>query len=234
MKKLIPGFIFFILLAGCSAKPYVIDSPVDYTASGNLDIYVISHGWHTGIIIPAIKIQQLIPELEQRFGEIAYLEFGWGDKGFYQAQEITSGLTLRAVFWPTESVMHVAAVPYMPQDYFPESKLEMLCLTADELSLLGRFIANSFYRDQQGKLVLLKNGLYGNSQFYKAEGDYYLMNTCNKWTAKALKSTGMDIWPAFKLSAGSIMDYLASHKASQNLTDQAVSEIYSNNAGQCP
>jgi hypothetical protein len=31
------------------------------------------------------------------------------------------------------------------------------------------------------------------------------MNTCNKWTAKGLKSAGMDISPMFKLTAGSVM-----------------------------
>jgi len=42
---------------------------------------------------------------------------------------------------------------------------------------------------------------------------YYLTNTCNKWTAKALKSIGMDIKPIFYLSAESIMDYLNKHPA---------------------
>ncbi|MFB8829603.1 hypothetical protein ACE0DR_10225 [Azotobacter sp. CWF10] len=35
------------------------------------------------------------------------------------------------------------------------------------------------------------------------------MNTCNKWTAKGLRSAGVDIFPAFKLTAGSIMKSIA-------------------------
>ena len=58
-----------------------------------------------------------------------------------------------------------------------------------------------------------KNGLYGDSQFYKGVGDYHLMNTCNKWTAKGLESAGMDISPTFKLSAGSVMDYIRGSQA---------------------
>jgi len=38
------------------------------------------------------------------------------------------------------------------------------------------------------------------------------MNTCNKWTAKGLKSAGMDISPTFKLTADSIMDYLKENR----------------------
>ena len=74
--------------------------------------------------------------------------------------------------------------------------------------MLISFIENSFYKQSNGDIVPLKNGIYGDSQFYKGEGDYYLMNTCNKWTAKGLSSAGMDISTTFKLTAGSIMDYL--------------------------
>jgi len=49
--------------------------------------------------------------------------------------------------------------------------------------------------------------LYDDSQFY-AERRLFLMNTCNKWTAKGLKSAGMDIGTTFTLTAGGVMDYL--------------------------
>jgi len=70
------------------------------------------------------------------------------------------------------------------------------------------FIASSFYKNQKGEILETQGGIYGNSQFYKGVGYFSLMNTCNKWTAKGLKSAGMDIAPAFKLTAGSIMNYL--------------------------
>jgi uncharacterized protein (TIGR02117 family) len=158
--------------------------------------------------LPAKQIQRKIPELQQRFPGVPYLEFGWGDKGFYQAKEITSGLTLRAIFWPTQSVVHAVAVTKNPYVFFPESEIEILCLSDGEFSSLLKFVANSFYRDENGAVMELKNGLYGDSQFYKGVGDYYLMNTCNKWTAKGLKSAGMDIVATFKLTAGSVMGYV--------------------------
>ncbi|MCW8924225.1 MAG: TIGR02117 family protein [Gammaproteobacteria bacterium] len=138
-----------------------------------------------------------------------YLEFGWGDKGFYQAKEITSGLSIQAIFWPTESVMHVVAVPENPESYFPQSKIEALCLDKSQYALLISFIEQSFYKENDGSIVKLKNGIYGNSQFYRAEGDYYLMNTCNKWTAKGLESANLAISSTFKLTADSVMRYLS-------------------------
>jgi len=188
--------------------PYVVEAIPGDTAEIGDDIFVVSHGWHTGLVVPAKLVQSRIPGLKNRFDNILYLEFGWGDKGFYQSTDVTSALTVRAIFWPTESIIHVVAVTEKADDYFTNSQVSKICLNGSGYSTLIRFIESSFLKDDNGKIVPLQSGIYGNSQFYKSIGDYYLMNTCNKWTAKALKSAGMDISPFFKLTAGSIMDYI--------------------------
>ena len=110
------------LISGCSSKPHVVENAKKNFVGGQNQVYVVSHGWHTGFVIPAPEIQGVIPELEQRFGDTPYIEFGWGDKGFYQAKETTLGLTLRAIFWPTESVVHSVAVPQKVEEYFLNSE----------------------------------------------------------------------------------------------------------------
>ena len=208
--------LIIIILAGCSAKPYIVSYAEEFEGSGQNEVYVVSHGWHTGFVIPAPEIQRVMPELERRFGNTPYIEFGWGDKGFYQAKETTLGLTLRAIFWPTESVVHSVAVPQKVEEYFSNSEVAKLCLNDGELSALIGFISSSFYRDRSGNLLELQKGIYGDSKFYSGVGDFYLMNTCNRWTAKGLKSIGMDISPTLKLTAGSVMNYLT--KANTALT----------------
>ena len=206
MKNVI--LLIIIILAGCSTKPYIVSYTEEFEGSGQNEVYVVSHGWHTGFVIPAPEIQGVIPGLEKRFGDIPYIEFGWGDKGFYQAKETTLGLTLRAIFWPTESVVHSVAVPQKVEEYFSNSEVAKLCLSDGELSALIGFISRSFFRDKSGNLLELQKGIYGDSQFYSGVSDFYLVNTCNRWTAKGLKSIGMDISPTLKLTAGSVMNYL--------------------------
>lgn len=200
-----------LLDAGCSGKPYVIEPKTGADGIRSRSVFILNHGWHAGLIVPASEINLLVPELHLRFGDTLYYELGWGDKGFYQSQEITTGLTLQAMFWSEGAVMHVVAVPHAPKAYFEGEEMYDTCLTDTEWLSIKQFIANSFERDAAGHAISLRSGIYGDSQFYSAEGRYYLLNTCNKWTAKALRSAGMDIVPTFKLTSGSVVTYLKLH-----------------------
>jgi len=207
MAYLITVFII-LFFSACSPEPEVIESPTRFSGLGANKLYVVSHGRHTGLVIPSSYIFMGIPDLHKRFEHTSYIEFGWGDKSFYQAEEITIGLTLQALFLPTESVVHAVGVHNAVRTYFAHSDIGLLMLTDNEMSSLVQFISGSLARDYKNMPIATKPGVYGDSQFYKGMGDYYLMNTCNKWTAKGLKSFGMDISPTLKLTSASIMDYI--------------------------
>jgi uncharacterized protein (TIGR02117 family) len=197
-----------LTLTACSGKPYAV-TPEQHGKGARVNrVFVASHGWHTGLIVPARPLNDLIPELAGRFGAVDYYEMGWGDKDFYQAREITTGLTLRAIFWSAGAVVHVVSVPIDPHAYFSGSEVLEICISKAELASLNTFLAGSFAQGPSGRVSALSPGLYRESQFYAGEGRYSLLNTSNKWTAKALRSAGLDIMPAFRLTAGSIMSYL--------------------------
>lgn len=202
------------IIAGCSAKPYVVEPKPEHNPVPSHLVSVVSHGWHAGLIITAPEINRSVPELQSRFGNVAFYEIGWGDKGFYQAQEVTIGLTLQAMFWSEGAILHVVAMNDPPERYFAGEPIISTCLSENEFTALRSFVASSFAHDSSGHVVDLRPGIYGNSEFYDGEGRYYLLNTCNKWTAKALQSAGVDINPTFKLTAGSVMSYMESHRRS--------------------
>ena len=150
--------------------------------------------------------------MAERFGYPAYYEIGWGDKGFYQAKEITTGLALQAMFWATGAIVHIVAVPNSPYESFLHSEILDTCVSEAELASLMMFISNSLFHDESGQIVSLAPGIYGDAQFYEGTGRYHVLNTCNTWTAKGLSSAGYDASPTLKLTAGSVMDYLADHR----------------------
>lgn len=203
--------LFALFVSGCSTQPHVIEQS-QFEVAGPEEVFVVREGLHTGIVVPSGTIRSRLPQLDSRFPDSPYLEFGWGDKTYYEAKEVTSGLTLRAVFLPTDSVMRVVAIPESPAIHFAGVELEALCLDRQQYSLLIGFIEHSFYRDSEGNLVKSKDGFEGDSQFFRAEGTYFMFNTCNNWTAKGLRSAGLGISPTFKFTAGGTMNYLSKNR----------------------
>lgn len=210
---MIHGCIVLLALAltACPSKPSLVNPEQHENAPRLIRVFVASHGWHTGLIIPARPLNNLIPELADRFGPVDYYEMGWGDQAFYQARGITLRLALQAIFWSEGAVLHVVAVPLDPRAYFSEGQVLEICIAESELESLNAFLANSFARGPAGRIIALSRGLYRDSQFYAGKGRYSLLNTSNKWTAKALESAGLDISPALMLTAGSVMSYLQSN-----------------------
>lgn len=193
-------------VTACSRSPYV-DEPAheSFKAVRSHPVHVVNHGWHASLIIPANHLNQEIPELRERFGTAAYYEVGWGDREFYQAQDPTIGLGLQALFRSKGSVVHVVAIPHSPAREFNRLEVISTCLTKQEMSSVSEFLANSFSHSHRGPLVRLKQGLYGNSQFYAGKGRYSLLNTCNTWIARGLQSAGMHLSPSLILTSGSVM-----------------------------
>ena len=64
------------LLMACSSQPHTTTPDINDTAIATGDIYIVSHGWHTGIVIPANLIESRITEIKNRFTNAKLLEFG--------------------------------------------------------------------------------------------------------------------------------------------------------------
>jgi len=208
LKKILIIILSLTFVSGCSPSynsnnPVAQEFPIDYQS-----IYIVNHGWHTGIVYPRKKLLELIPDLTDRFPSGDYLEIGWGNKDFYQAKEITVGLTLRAILWPSDSVVHLVSVPHNPYTSFPNSDIRSICLTQIQFESLGRFLVRSFLRDKGENIIATRQGIYGDSQFYVGAGRYHLFNTCNSWTATGLQNAGLNIDPTLKLTASSVINYI--------------------------
>lgn len=155
--------------------------------------YVVSHGWHTGVVVDRRDIIMARPSLAQDFSDGQYLEMGWGDEQFYQARTITPNLALRAVLWPTNTVLHVVEVPTAPQRYFSRSEVLEISVPEAGYERLLTFIAASFEEGYDNRVIRLGPGLYGNGWFYRGVGVFHTFNTCNTWVAKAIVSTGFTL-----------------------------------------
>jgi len=194
------------LLIGCTAPS---PPPAPMTACETPRVfYVVSHGWHTGVVISREDFIGIAPELADDFRSGRYLEIGWGDEQFYQAPVFNLSLALRALLWPTATVLHVAALPDLPQDYFPTSEVVKITVPPAGYANLLAFVADSFERTASNGIIPLGPGLYGASRFYRAQGVFHAGNTCNTWVAKALAATGYPLADLETITATGLLSHL--------------------------
>lgn len=167
-------------------------------------VFIVSHGWHAGIAIEAEYIRHLLPD-HPEMPEARILKFGWGDQRYYTESDAGFGLMLRAALLPTRSVLHVVATDLPIERYFGASRVIRIQITHEGAEQLGLFISNRFRKDENGNIKVAAEGLYSNSQFFEANGLYYLPKTSNTWTARALRQTGYPITPFYSFTSGNVI-----------------------------
>lgn len=184
--------VLALLLAACSGRSAVAPGPPPGT-NATQTVFVTSNGWHSSIVLArSLLPADRIPEIAD-FPEARFLEFGWGDAEYYPAERATIGMTLRAALVPTPAVLHVAGMGVSPERRYPKAEVIALSLDAVSLGGLVDFIAGSFERGTGTRADAIGPGLYPTSRFYPATGRFHLGNTCNTWTANALKHGGFAV-----------------------------------------
>ncbi len=178
-------------------------------AANDAVFYVGSHGWHTSIIVARAEIPagSWPRGVERTFSRYTYLEVGWGDRKFYTARKPNAVMALDAVFSPGPSVLHLVGLDPPLATALPWSALVRMPCTQQEFASLCRALGDSFERDTQGSTQAIGPGLYGEtSRFYPARGRYYLLNTCDTWTARMMRASGRraDTSPVGTWSAGAV------------------------------
>jgi uncharacterized protein (TIGR02117 family) len=193
----------------CAAPPVIQSAPAVETPHRTL--YVVSHGWHTGIVLRRSDVHAgRWPEAAD-FPESDYLEVGWGDRDYYRASDPGPWLALKAALWPTPGVLHVVGFRGPVAAYFPASEVVTLDVTESGFERLNALIGASHERDASGRSVPLGPGLYGQGRFYASRERFHLFRTCNVWTAQALVAAGIDVSPEQSLTANGLLTQLREH-----------------------
>jgi uncharacterized protein (TIGR02117 family) len=167
------GVVLAVLLSACAQSAI---RPCEPTRT----IYLVSHGWHSGIVVEREELARRLPGLQLK--DAKYVEIGWGEERFYQARDTTFGMALRAVLQPNSSVLQVVPVPGTPRSYFAGSEISEVRTDDAGYSAAVSRIASTF----KPGLERLGPSLYGDGGFYRAEGSFHLFNTCNTWVTAVL------------------------------------------------
>jgi uncharacterized protein (TIGR02117 family) len=164
-----------------------------YEVNTSYEVFVIQNFWHTGIVFhPKDVDPDIWPEI-QRYQRFNFVDTGWGDEKFYQAEGNPFFLGARAMLWPTSSVLQVVAFnTRLRAAYGINSRILRIPVDREQLDDLSRFVAESYLRDKNG--FPITSTAYGETNiFFLATRKYHLFRTCNTWVAKAFRQAGFDV-----------------------------------------
>lgn len=200
--------IYSSMAVGCASVPevHIQDHAVEYTA------YVVNHGRHTGLAVTRSAVVDAMPELAVNLPTGEYLEFGWGDAQYQQVRHPGSALALRAVLWPTDSALHLIALPGSPSKYYQINEVVTVTLSEAGYHALLDFMADSFERSVNGRPRLLTPPEYSSSALYAGQGRFHLFNTCNTWVARGLERAGYPVSSRWVVTADDLMSQLRNQR----------------------
>jgi len=176
----------------------------NYNSDNELDIYIKSNGVHLDIILPLRnEIKDWTTDIwidSSIIHTTIFISFGWGDKEFYintpEWSDLTLNTAVKAMFFKGPSAMHI--------DYYKELETSNTCkvisINEEEYEAIVNFIESSFKKDSCGNKTQIPGVHYNSFDcFYEAVNSYNLFFTCNTWTNKCLKKSGLraSLWTPF-------------------------------------
>ena len=180
-------------------------------AEDGVTIYVASTAVHSDIIVPAktetIDWRDHFEAKDFRAPRSpSHVAIGWGDRGFYLDtptwSDLKASTAINAMLLPSQTVMHV-------QFLTPHESYVPVSITTEQYELLVDFIRGSFIADEDASFKPIGQSYsYGRfDSFYEANGRYHAFNTCNCWTGRGLKKSGVRVgW--FTPLSGTVLWYL--------------------------
>ena len=201
---ILAGLVLFALL---TVAPNRTD--LDLAGRVSVSITVLDHGWHSGLVVSVPDLTAAAERIEDpdlaarlvwlasRFPEADWIEIGWGDAEFYRATpqlaDIDPWLGVRALLWPTGSVLHLVPGRGRSEAFFATSDRLTVQISAAAFDRLAVGLAETVPADLPRGPV--GPGLYGGGVFYAASLDYHLFRTCNQWVSGLLRRAGLPSSP---------------------------------------
>ena len=208
------GVALLALLWVLIGAAYITARPADpmlwppRDGAGTIEIVVVSNGYHAGVALPRAALAEYasargypsLTEVTQRFASFDWIEFGWGDREFYQSVptvgDLSLPLALRALFSPgNTSVLHVVGIRGDPASMFTEAELVRIPLSRNGFDQMLAKLDATFVPPAGGVMPDLGRGLYGPSLFYPANGQFSIFKVCNHWIADLLGAAGLPSAP---------------------------------------
>jgi uncharacterized protein (TIGR02117 family) len=194
----------FGVLGGC-VRQGLDRVAVDPSPLGAHRIFVLGHGYHTGLAVHARELPDAAWPALHDFPDAEYLELGWGNREYYPRQHPGVWLALRALFTPTSSTLRVVPVAGPLTRFFRDSEIIELQVSQAGFERMVEFVRQTHELDAYGGAIAISSELHDGSRFYASPRTFHAFENCNVWVARALEAAGLPVHPETAITAGMLL-----------------------------
>ncbi len=203
LTSLFAAVLLMGTLSGCASNDacYEPATPPESLRS----VYVVKRAWHTGIAVAVDDWPDREWSVLADFPRSRYVEFGWGDARFYQAEEETWWLAIRAAFFSTASAMNVIGFDEPTPQALRADEIIEVRVSEEGLRQLASSIEAEFKEAAPEPMGVPLRGLPEPNKFYPGKRRFFFPRMCNWWTAQRLHDGGCPIAAWSVLSANRVI-----------------------------
>jgi len=163
------------------------------TAGDCVELHLYSNGYHSDIGAPA----EIFPEdhpLRRLYPQAHTFLVGWGDRAFYASDGSDVLIGLDALIPPSPSAFHITYDAAQASAYLGPTDDVAIGVSREGAARFVAYVDRYLVLDEDGNAIQISSGkVIGRSAFLRSRGSFHLLNVCNQWMARALRTAGIDV-----------------------------------------
>lgn len=202
--------ILLLVLPWCWIKLFTPEvGPVSLPpiADRSWEIAVVVRSYHSSIVVERPEPWDIGQPGSQRS---RFVEYGWGDRGFFMESNFWPHALFAAALLPSESVAYVRSHVYAPHEVFTAAEVYRRSVDSDTLRRLVISMEEAIVRTDDGQ----RSEPYApvaeyRGRFYPGRESYIFWSGCNLWTLQRLAAAGLDVSATGVVLSSQVPDRLA-------------------------
>lgn len=187
--------IYTMVAFACAALTPQLALPIGQGTA----IYACDNGVHTDLVLPAVSggvdwREVFQPQDFRAPIGLSHISIGWGSKDFYVNTPTWADLrpmrAIKALLWD-EAVLHVE---YRSQP-MPGETCGVWVVGSEDYRRITAFVLSSLGGGPSVGPTSVAAGYGPRDAFFRADGQYTIIDTCNQWTGRALRAGGAPVAP---------------------------------------
>ncbi len=162
-------------------------------------LFLLTHGWHTDVAVPASEISGPLTLFRRRFPGARTIIFGYGKRNYMTEATHGVGDWIGGPF-PGDGAIEVSALKTSLAAAYGARHIIPIDLPPGGAQRLSAYIWANFALDKTGdkagRPIEVGHGDFPGSIVFLAASTYDLSHTCNTWSAQVLAAAGLAVQPA--------------------------------------